>query len=427
MDVALIAVTATCLVVLFWPKVRRSTAWRATVTPLASIIGSGFLILGPILIQRWGRGAPIAMLVLCGLGFVIGSVIRFNIRHLEPRVEEKPRRPGAATNADSDSESESDSDSWLVRLPVRLEKVSSFALSGAYLVSVTYYLNLFGSFLVEEIASDNTLFPKIACTAAFVLIAAFGAWRGLDALEHLEIVAVGIKLSIIAALLVGLGIHATELALASSLPETAGEPGPFTEQLVVLGGLLVTVQGFETSRYLGEEYDAEMRVRTMRNAQLIASGIYLTYATLVGFATHIAAVEGEGETAIIGLSREVSTILPMMLVVAALASQLSAAIADTNGGGGLIEELSKGRVKSRSGYVLMCGVGIALTWTTDVFEIIALASRAFASYYALQCAAAAALAGRSPEGVSHGPLRAVGYGALALLCVAIAIFGVPAE
>lgn len=37
------------VVALFLPRVRNAILWRATVTPLASIIGSGFLISGPLL------------------------------------------------------------------------------------------------------------------------------------------------------------------------------------------------------------------------------------------------------------------------------------------------------------------------------------------------------------------------------------------
>ncbi|MEK9751843.1 MAG: hypothetical protein VW338_01335 [Rhodospirillaceae bacterium] len=41
--------------------------------------------------------------------------------------------------------------------------------------------------------------------------------------------------------------------------------GNVTWRAMTLGfGLIVTVQGFETSRYLGDEYDATTRNRSMR-------------------------------------------------------------------------------------------------------------------------------------------------------------------
>ena len=44
--VSLVAITA----LLFAPRLTASPIWRATVTPLASIIGSGFLVSLPLLV-----------------------------------------------------------------------------------------------------------------------------------------------------------------------------------------------------------------------------------------------------------------------------------------------------------------------------------------------------------------------------------------
>ena len=41
---------------LMWlPRVHGSDTWRAMTTPLASIIGSGFLVLGPLLDASYGK------------------------------------------------------------------------------------------------------------------------------------------------------------------------------------------------------------------------------------------------------------------------------------------------------------------------------------------------------------------------------------
>ena len=45
----------------------RSRSWRATVTPLASIIGSGFLVCGPILAKEFGSAAIAAEAVLLAI------------------------------------------------------------------------------------------------------------------------------------------------------------------------------------------------------------------------------------------------------------------------------------------------------------------------------------------------------------------------
>jgi len=51
---------------LFYPRFANAKTWRATITPLASIIGSGFLVLGPILTVSYGEFAPLVMAALCG-------------------------------------------------------------------------------------------------------------------------------------------------------------------------------------------------------------------------------------------------------------------------------------------------------------------------------------------------------------------------
>ena len=57
-SIVVIAVATVALIGLFLPRVVGSTKWRATVTPLASIIGSGFLILAPLLAAPMAIGRP---------------------------------------------------------------------------------------------------------------------------------------------------------------------------------------------------------------------------------------------------------------------------------------------------------------------------------------------------------------------------------
>ena len=63
------------------------TLMDATTTPLASIFGSGFLVIVPILAGAVGRFSVLAMAAVCGLAYAVGSVIRFNIRYAEPLLE----------------------------------------------------------------------------------------------------------------------------------------------------------------------------------------------------------------------------------------------------------------------------------------------------------------------------------------------------
>ena len=67
------------------------------------------------------------------------------------------------------------------------------------------------------------------------------------------------------------------------------------------------------------------------------------------------------------------------------------ALADTIGGGGLLKELIRARFSTHFYYMLIIGIAIALVWTSDVFEIINLASKGFALYYLSQTILASCL------------------------------------
>lgn len=396
LNALILAVAGACGAVLALPRVSRSSMWRAMMTPLASIIGSGFLILGPLLNALYGGWALLAMALLCLVAYLFGAAIRANIAD---------RNDGSP----------------LAGAGKALDTASSWALAFAYFIAVAYYLNLFGAFAVDLTPWNNEVSARIVTSAVFGVILAVGCTRGFSALERMEQVSVGIKLSIIAGLLAGLVWYFAVRASDGALHFNPVGVGP--QDAILLGfGLIVTVQGFETSRYLGAAYPAETRIRSMKLAQLVSTMIYLVYIGLISFVFHADSLEVD-EAAIIDLMRVVAPILPGLLVAGALAAQFSAAVADTSGAGGLIVELTRRRVGPRIAYAVLVGMGLLLTWTSDVFEIISYASRAFALYYGLQSAVAAVSAwpqaGRRPE--------AVGYGLLALLGLAIAALGMPVE
>ena len=89
--------------------------FAATVTPLASIFGSGFLVIAAILSAAVGRYAVFAMAGICVLAYAIGAVMRHNIRNVEPLLFNRK----------------------LPAWPTRLELISDFALVMAYVISVT--------------------------------------------------------------------------------------------------------------------------------------------------------------------------------------------------------------------------------------------------------------------------------------------------
>jgi hypothetical protein len=382
---------------LLWPRLANNPLWRATITPLASIIGSGFLVLGPILETSYGYLAPAIMGALCLGAWMFGAAIRDNIRDINAKGHDRGVLAG------------------------HLETGASWVLAFAYIISVAYYLNLLGAFSVSLTPYDDQLHARIVASAVMLVILVVGWSRGFEALERLEQVSVGIKLAIIAGLLAGLVVFNVSHISAGEIhvvaPETTGWPA-----ITLAFGLIVTIQGFETSRYLRDEYDAATRISSMRLAQIISTVIYILYIALIAY-VFAPAESPFSETAIIDMMGIVAPILPVLLVGAALSAQFSAAVADTGGSGGLVVELSGGRIPLRLAYAVLVGAGFVLTWTSNIFEIIAYASRAFALYYALQAALAALSAWRT----GSQPLKATGYASLCLLGLAITVFGTPVE
>nr|WP_175581146.1 hypothetical protein [Thalassospira sp. HF15] len=381
------------------PRVSRSTTWRAVVTPLASIIGSGFLLLGPVLNLGYGGYAPLVMLALCLVAYMYGSVIRSNIAAGEDKII----------------------DGTHGKLAQQVETLSSWSLAFAYVISVTYYLNLLGAFSLSLTPFSSALDAKLMTTAVFIIIVLVGWLRGFKSLERLEYVSVGLKLAIIAGLLAGLIAHFGEQAINDRLTFNAQNVSGWPA-ITMAFGLLITVQGFETSRYLGSNYDATTRIKSMRLAQWLSTLIYLVYILLISYV--FAPDEmSSSETAIIDMMGIVAPILPFMLVAAALASQFSAAIADTSGSGGLFSEVSRNRITEPQAYLALGVIGIALTWSADIFAIVSYASRAFAIYYGLQALLAAVIATRQ----DNGWVRVGFFGLLAALGAAIAIMGQAVE
>lgn len=382
---------------LFSKKIRTSRKWQATVTPLASIIGSGFLIIAPLLALTVGGYALIAITVLVILGYACGEVMRFNIHHIEPLLEKREDK-----------------------ILMGLEDISKFSLGLAYIVSITFYLQLLAAFVLKGFNSKSEFLANILTTIILVIIAIVGKIYGLNMLEKLEEYSVSIKLAIIAGLLVGLGYFNLELFFAGDWKLKIPEVSLSVSSLRVLFGSLIVVQGFETSRFLGSKYKPKERVETMRNAQILSGIIYFIFIGLI-----LAVFDRKphiSDTEIIDLSSKVASILPIALIIAAGVSQFSAAVADTAGAGGLIVESFRKKISLRNSYILICGFAIILTWATNVFEVVSVASRIFAFYYGMQAGEATMVSYRKKF---WG--KGIFFGVLTLILTIITIFGNPAN
>jgi len=235
--------------------------------------------------------------------------------------------------------------------------------------------------------------------------------------------AIALNLGIIGALRVALAVYNVQLLARGAWTLSAISSTIDFGDLRVLLGLLIVVQGFETSRYLGDEYPAEQRIKTMRAAQLLSAGIYLVFIALATVLFR----EGLGAdvTAIIEMTTPVALVLPILLSVAAIGSQFSAAVADSSGAGGLMEDITRKRLPVRYAYALLLTVTLAVTWATDVNAIIAYASRAFALFYMLQCAVAFFTA-RGMKDLPGRTRKLVDFAVLAVICLLVFALGVPA-
>ncbi len=382
---------------LFSKRLASSSGWKATVIPLASIMGSGFLVSAPLLAGVVGNLAVVCMAVLLVFAYAVGAAIRFNIRYFEPIEQDH----GIAQDV-----------AFLARI----------VLAAAYFISVTYYLQLLAAFALNAFHSQNEFIANIVTTALLLFIGGVGIWRGLSELEKVESFAISLNLGMICALVIGLGFYNIELFSSGAwqLPDISSDID--THDLRILLGLLIVVQGFETSRYLGEKHSVDERINTMRAAQLISAVIYILF---IGFAT-VLFHDGMGAdvTAIIGMTAPVAVALPILISVAAIGSQFSAAVADTSGAGGLLQDITHRRLAIRYAYLLILIVTILICWETNVNAIIGYASRAFALFYALQCAVAFLVAWQQRE-LARRPLLLCFFGVLTVLCLLVCLLGVP--
>jgi len=156
----------------FHPRLQSSSAWKATVTPLASIMGSGFLVCAPLLANNVGYDAVFAMTGLLAVAYAVGGAIRLNILHVESLLEEHDAP----------------------RTLVGLETGSRWVLAGAYVISVTYYLQLLAAFVLHQAQVDDPMVAKGLTTGVLLVIAVVGGTWGLSALESVERYAIALNL-----------------------------------------------------------------------------------------------------------------------------------------------------------------------------------------------------------------------------------------
>ncbi len=367
---------------------------HARATPLASIFGSGFLVIVPILYAAVGPYSVVAMVGVCALAYAMGSVIRFNIRHAEPLL---------AAGSISDR-------------TARHEQTANLALVLAYAISVSLYIHILAAFFLGGLGINTPLRENIVCVIVIAAIGTVGRFRGLDILLKLERGALIVTGVLILMLIIGFAAFDWRAFTTHALQWPAVPKQDLWTILTVLGGTLIVVQGFETSRYLGSQFDPELRVRSCRSSQIVSSIIYVLFVAVATPLMHFLGNQVQ-DNGLLLLAAKASVLLPIPLVIAAVLSQFSAAVADVVAGGGNMAESTQGRVDDRHAYVLICGIAVVLAFASTL-TILSFASRAFAFYYFLQCLVAIS--------VSKSTAQKVAIGLLAAALAFITLFAVPA-
>lgn len=399
-----IAIVTTVIVgiILFSHKIRLSSQWRATVTPLASIIGSGFLIVAPLLHSIMGKWALLGMVALSIFAYSLGGVIRFNIRFAEEYI---------ATNKESKI--------------AKLEVIGQWFLGGAYAISVAFYISLFSAFIFDRIGVTDLTIIKLITTLILLVIMVIAWLRGAKGLEVIELYAVTIKLAIIVGVLVALLSYDISTGTAWFQHNPISDLG-LIETLSVLAGMLMVTQGFETTRFMGGQYSVTQRIRAVKYSQHIATLLYVLFIGLTCPIFLTFPIVELNETTISHTLGQAVWILPFLLLIAATASQLSAALADTIGGGGLLKELIKFSLSTNIYYMLVILLAIALVWSADVFQIINFASKGFALYYLVQTVIASLLLFKQPHKNLGLWLKFLGTIFITILLILIIGWSIPA-
>ena len=366
----------------------------ASVTPLASIFGSGFLIIVPVLERTMGGLAVLGVIAVCAVAWLVGTAIRHNVATVEPLIL----------------------DERLGRFDRLTEWTSDLVIVVAYVISVALYLRIMSEYVIELVVPGSDTAERALASAAVILIIGVGIFRGFRGLDRMERLALAAVLVLTTVLGGALFISDATSLVDGSIDLPPVPDRSITDVLLVLGGIVITVQGFETVRYLAAEYDQQTRIWASRLAQAVSSSIYIGFVIVATPLMGLGTIHGASEI-LLDITKRVVPLLSIPIVVTAVLSQFSAATADTVAANGNLRAYF-GKWIGRPGPYLLIGVAaVLLIWSVSTFAIIALASRAFAAYYALQCL----IALRTSESV---PAK-VGFGLLAALLAAIALLARP--
>jgi hypothetical protein len=383
-------VIAVVAVLLYRPRIQRSTSYQATVVPLANIMDVGFIILSPAIVLIAGFRAPMVMLAICLVAIAAGFAIAYNIRHYEP-IE------GSDRNAD------------------RIEGTAEWALLLASMVNIAYYALLLTALILLPLEAFTTGRQGVLAAAILAIVILVGVSGGMSRLNRLGDRTTAFNLAAVIGVVVAFAVFNVQEWLGGRWV-LGDSPSIDTDGLRKMIGLFAIVQGFEASRYIGVRFGAQERITTMRVAQAISSVVFVVFilSLLVMFLPP--SVKSDG-TAVFIVSERIGGAMPWLLLVAAIGSQTSAIIGATSSRSDMLVEH---KVPRPATFLIILVPAIVLVLVADVTTAVNLASRVFAAYFLIQIALATMLARRQRN------LAAVaGFVLIGFVMATILIFGLP--
>ncbi len=376
--------------VLYRPKVQQSERYQAMVVPLANIMDVGFIVMSPAIVLLAGFAAPLVMLGICLLAIATGFAIAYNIRHYEPL--------------------EGTDD------PVnRVGYVSRWALTFASVINIAYYTLLLITLLLWPLELYSVTNLAIGGTVLLVVLIIVGMAGGMDWLNNLGNKTTAFNLSAVVAVVTAFIVYNIQEWLGGRWDLGETEVMISGEDFRKIIGLFAIVQGFEAARYIGARFGKELRITTMRLAQVISSVVFVVFVASVLILYVQVQTNFSGESIFI-VADEVGDFMPWLILLAAIGSQTSAIINATMSRSDMLVDHKMPR---RWTFVVLLGPAIAVFLLVDITEAVALASRVFAAYFVLQAVIAWILARRAQNWAA-----VAGFTAIALAMGTITIFGI---
>ncbi len=379
---------------LYRPRIQQSKKYQALVVPLANIMDVGFLVLSPIIVALVGFSAPFFMLGICLLAMAAGTAITYNIRHYEPLI-------GTGDSTE------------------KIGALSNWMLLGASVVNIGYYTMLLMTLtlLPLQVYSENRVTTMSVIALVVLMLAGYKGY--LPLLNRLGDRTTAFNITALVAVLAVFATYNLNQAISGNWSLPTYEPDVDAEVYRKIFGLFAMVQGFESARYIGNRFSGELRVSTMRLAQVIATIVFVALIGLVLLPFGQFQPRADA-TAIFVVSDQISVYLPWLILVAALGSQFSAITNATSSRSDLLMEATRSRLDKRFTFPLLLVPAILIVLFIDVIQAVSVASRVFAIFFTLQAVIAVMLAARNRNWAATAGFVIVG-----LMTSAIAVFGLP--